>query len=337
MGMLANVYGEINQQHRRSARTREHVDRRAIAKYRGAFDRLTSVAATPCHAHCTGCGALGVPASVGAREDSSTQMRGPCPHCGVNAWVDLTEDDAVRNLAQIEAYDLDTLDPGRRIREWTLRIGGAVFMGGLCLAAAANSYSAIFSGLTLLVGMVAVLYFSLGLGRARTVRRRALPYRWSLPLSPKATVLARGERIDGSVSAGDDEPLRAPISGRPCVAYRVEVRWESAPRFTRPALVTQRSVALSVGERIIATESMRLDLPVQPVSVDPSRYEAVVEYLRSHGIVETDGTLEFSEAILEPGTAVTVRSAQPHGVIMTAAKPGRRALPARSMPALPSA
>ncbi|MCH9683314.1 MAG: hypothetical protein K0V04_17900 [Deltaproteobacteria bacterium] len=249
---------------------------------------------------------------------------GPCAHCGDQAWVDLTEDDATRTLAAIESYELETIDPNRRAREWMLRIGGAVLMSNLCYFAATASSDHLGAGffqiMMIVVGVIAVLYFALGLGRARRIERRELPYRWSLPLSPTATPAKGGHTVQGSVSARGDEPLTAPLTGRPCLAHVVVARRVDAPGNAPLGLVVQDSVDLVVDGHTIEHDAMRLDSPTQPITIDPARKATVSAFLRCHGILNTEHQWELAEAILEPGTVVRAQAATPHGFIVTPAR-----------------
>ncbi len=300
-------------------RRRDHVDRRQISKYRAAFDRRGDRASEPCHLSCTGCGAL-VPPTPHDPQRGDVAVQQPCPHCGSRAWVDLTEDEVTHALAEVEAYEHLTIDPGRRVRHWILRIGGAVTLGLMCFFAAANSPSGIFAFLTMLVGFVAVSFFLFGFGQATRVQQRSLPYRWALPLPPSTEAAKDGDRLSGPVSAAtDDEPLRAPLSGRSCVAYRVVVRRQDAPGNAVPALVAQHSRDLRVEERTVLAANVRLDLNTQPVSIDDDREATVAAYLRRHGIVEADGPWLLEEGILEDGAPVVVEAAQKRGAILRTA------------------
>lgn len=316
---FVNIYGEINQVRRALGRRRDHVDRRQIAKVRAAFDRRSDRAPEPCLLSCSGCGALSAPPSPDPHRGIAALRVDPCRYCGHDAWIDLTEDDATRSLAAVEAYEHHTIDPGRRIRHWTLRIGGATTIGLLCAFAAFYSYSFIFSTLTAMVGLVAVCFFSLGYGQATEVVKRSLPYRWSLPLPPTAAIARDGARIEGPVSAGDEELLRAPLSGRPCLAHRVVVRREDAPSNAVPALVTQQSRDLQVQGRTVLGSDVRIDLETHPVTVPQADQASVVAYLRRHGILESEGPWVLEEAVLEPGTSVVVAEAESRGAVLRAA------------------
>ncbi len=314
-----NVYGEINQQRRAMGRRRDHVDRRQLAKYRGAFDRRGDRARERCHLRCTSCGALVPPVAHDPRRADAAHDE-PCPHCGSRAWVDLTENEVTRSLAEVEAYEHGTIDRGRRIGHWLLRIGGAISLGTMCLLAAANSPSGIFAFLTLMVGLTAFTFFSLGFGHATKVEQRSLPYRWALPLPPSAEVADDAARLRGPVSmAADDEPLIAPLSGRPCVAYRVVVRREGAPGNAVPALVTQESRDLTVEGRTVLASNVRLDLDTQPFTVGDEQQATALAYLRRHGITEADGPWVLEEGRLETDTPVLVEEAERHGAILRVA------------------
>jgi len=291
---------------------RPHVDRRIVSKVRGAFDRSSARASEPCCWSCARCGALRPPPAVDPQRGDAGRVD-PCGQCGAHAWLDLTEDEAAQRLATIETYEHGTVDRGRRVGHWVLRIGGAATIGTLCFFAATNSYSFIFSSLTGLTGVMAVCYFLLGYGNPMMVEHRALPYRWALPLSPSVAAATSGDRLEGPVSSRAAEPLRAPLSGRPCLGYRVVVRRERAPGNAALALVAQQACDLEVQGRVVLGERVRLDLPTAPVTVSAEEHATALAYLRRHGILEEDGPWVLEEGRIEAGDAVVVAQAQGRG------------------------
>ena len=296
-------------------RRREHVDRRVVSKYREAFDRTTGRAAQPCHLACGACGALKPPAATDPHRDGDARQD-PCPHCGGRAWIDLAEDAAVRNLAVVEAYEHGTIDRGRRFRGWTVRLGGSLAMAALWFFTVLNSYSAIFSGLTTLVVLIAIPYFLLGFGHATRVEKRKLPYRWALPLPPTTGVMKNGAQVSGTASSRDGRTLVAPLSGRPCLGYVVEVHREAAPSNATPALLAQQAVDLQIGERWVAAARMRMDVPTNPVEITDAQRETAAAYLRQMGILENEGPWILREGILQAGDTVTVKAAKGGGTIL---------------------
>lgn len=314
--MNIGVYNEVNIQHRSMGRRREHVDRRVVSKYREAFDRSSGRADQPCHLACGDCGALMPPPAADPHRDGDVRQD-PCRHCGGRAWIDLAQDEAVRSLAVIEAYEHGTIDRGRRLGGWTVRIGGSLAMAALWFFTVLNSYSAIFSALTTLLVLLAIPYFLLGFGHATRVEKRKLPYRWALPLPPTAGADKDGAKLSGKASSRDGRTLVAPLSGRPCLGFVVEVRREAAPGHAAPALLAQDAVDLQVGERWVAGARMRMDIPTTAVDITDAQRETATAYLRQMGILENEGPWVLREGILEAGDDVTVNTAQGGGTILT--------------------
>lgn len=119
--------------------------------------------------------------------------------------------------------------------------------------------------------------------------------------------------------AANDELLIAPLSGRPCVAYRIVVRRHRAPGNAVPALVTQVSRDLMVEGRKVLANNVRLDLSTQPITVDDEQQATALAYLRRHGITEADGPWVLEEGRLEADTPVLVEAAKRRGAILRVA------------------
>ena len=310
------LYQEINQQHRAMGRLKKRIDRRLVAKAREAFDRSSDRAHELCYLSCAGCGHLIAPRPVDPNRDGSALI-GPCRHCNTRVWLDLTEDEAARQLAAVESYEVQTTDLGKHAGSWTIRIGGALTMLAICFFAITNSYSAIFSGLTAILCVLAVPYFLFGYGHATKMERRELPYRWALPLPPVRTVDDSKPRIVGLAHATEDATRRAPFSGRSCLGYRVMVQRADQPMMAVPSLVAQDAVDLEVDGQRIAADHTRLDLPLAEVTLDPEHRDEAVRYLRRVGIFETDGEWRFFEAVLCAGQRVAVAPARGGGAILS--------------------
>lgn len=299
-------------------RRREHVDRRAITKYYAAFDRTGDRAEIACRLICASCGHLVAP-PVADPHRATKALVPPCSHCQSNAWLDLAEDEQAERLCAVEAYEVATVDRGRRARNWIVRIGGAASMMVIWFFTVTNSYSAIFSGLTTLLTVLAVPFFLLGFGHHTRTAARKLPYRWALPLPPTAKPTKRGASIRGPVGAASRARVTAPLSGRTCLGYRVLVRRESAPSNAAPGLLVQRTVDLVVDGTPVHAKRVRLDLDGQAVEVPDGRATQVNAWLREHGIIEAEGPWILEEAILEENTPVVAEAAITGGALLRAA------------------
>ncbi|MBA2661044.1 MAG: hypothetical protein H0U74_02020 [Bradymonadaceae bacterium] len=106
--------------------------------------------------------------------------------------------------------------------------------------------------------------------------------------------------------------LKAPISGRECIAYQVCVLFDT-PGDARPAqwaLQEQRNLSVRLGDTIeVSQNSFYLESPVEEVQQRDESIEsceATKEFLRQRGLFNTDGEFHFFEAILELGDEVNV-------------------------------
>lgn len=243
----------------------------------------------------------------------------PCRHCGAKTWLDLTEDDVATRLATVQSYEVQTVSRTRRAVSWTIRIGGAVIVAVACIAAISDSPSAIFSGLTSLVGIMAVPFFLLGYGRATKVEARELPYRWALPLPPTTVAAKDGVQARGPAVATSEDRVVAPFSGTACVGYRITVRQANAPSNAAVALCSQQAVDLRVDGIAVHADRTRLDLRVSEVSVTDARQADVRAFLRRHGLMQAHGPWICAEALLLEDDLVVVAQAERGGAILTRA------------------
>ena len=118
-------------------------------------------------------------------------------------------------------------------------------------------------------------------------------------------------RENGRVSATGvvralDETLTAPLSGRPCVAYRTRVWSSSQPTgvgYAYRETIQLRPFVIDLGDEeiIIDGERAMFGIPPQKLPRDPEREAS---FLARHALAH--GRARFSEVVLELGAHVTV-------------------------------
>lgn len=159
----------------------------------------------------------------------------------------------------------------------------------------------------------------LGEALARVQRQARVRALRSLPVTPIFAV-AEGARvrIDGEVLL-DGPPLCAPLSGRPCAAYRATIEYHD-PRCRRCVVREERTDALVVRDRFGGEVRVRASgrwlvdpeatLRLGVSFVAPSR--RVGRFLRRHGLVPHPSlggapyAERLSEAVLRPHDRVTL-------------------------------
>ena len=146
----------------------------------------------------------------------------------------------------------------------------------------------------------------------RTIERRRAHYALrDIPPLMRATADGTIARITGTIVAG--QTLVAPITGRPCVAYRARVapRGALANRAPFGPLEELQLAPFTIDNVHVESANTRFDLP--PARLRPSveqrdRYDAFLykyRLWRHHTMWGKYGP-EFEEIILEPGARVTV-------------------------------
>jgi hypothetical protein len=253
------------------------------------LDRVHERLALPCPSLCLRCGYLEPPARPGdpMRTVLGVPAAGACRHCGAREWADLADVSTSESTREVERYEALT-------RTWPR------YAANLVLATIATSAGLASLGMGTGLG-VSTFALATGAG-ARAARsitallrgRRRTPWRWRVPaLSHReGAVIARGE-VHG------DEILRAPLSGRAALAWRVEARYDDRPR-APIALIEQSCGALQIGTVVLEQEPT---IGVRTESVTLA--SDADDYLRSRGLDPCDA-LRLREAIVEPGAAMTL-------------------------------
>lgn len=264
--------------------------------------------AFPCLYLCTDCGRLVDPPATDPNRSLPDAGPRACPACGETGLADLRHTPTATALCELEQDE-------RRSRVGVLGwLAAAVVSAALVAAAVGLALGAVLdheghAGLraALIVGPLALIAVPALLPVLRGLRpnqRRDRPRRWRMAGPAHGRTRRRGR---GRVSG--DETLRAPLSGRPCLAYEVAVRDDPRrrARLSTWRLVEQRNAALRVDDFTVEPDEAILE-PRRSVTYAgsvasfPSR---VRNYLRMRGFVETE-TVHVYETRLEAGAPCTL-------------------------------
>jgi hypothetical protein len=293
---------------------REAVRRAARAGLIVHVDRM----AIDCAMMCTGCGWLRWPEDPTAGDpqrrtpaSSDTPM---CPHCGSRAWLDLQHVPTWDALQQVERYEADA----RRGRPIGIAGGvAAVALVGVAALAAVIA-SPVLAGV---LGVCAIGGFSFAARAIAAVPapRRLVPRRWSMVVPPRGVtnVVARDRVVT-------DARLRAPLSGRECVAYEVAVRNDDDISADWPtwSLVEQRNAAFAIAGERVGADDVLLELDRERSTAEG---EAVQNYLSARGIDPHAPDLVLYETIVEPGATMELRrAAKGNFILVTPARAAAR-------------
>lgn len=272
---------------------------------------------------CTACGYLEVAADMAwiardpLRSEGGADPRdAPCRHCGAREWADLGDAATISALRHVDAAEAPTRMSAsmRALRQvWAVTRGVSGIAIGAALVVALLTSTLASGGLLIVLypGVVALTIVVVAtvvdaFREVRDTRPAPMPARWRLALPEARTPLAAvngGARADGPL-------LRAPLTGRACLAYELGIRIDDdagAPASTW-LLIEQRSTAFVVGEHRYPPDSVRLDLPrtrVEPTALDEDRVGGI---MRARGFLTTDTTLALFESIVPDAALLDVRS-----------------------------
>lgn len=247
-----------------------------------------------CAQLCLACGWLEPPSPGGdpMRSDPAQEQRHACPRCGTRNWADLRAIETASALVASEAMELE-LREGLRVAPWLVLFSPALF--GAALVGIWYEVPTLF-GIT---ALATALIFTAHYGRTvmhalQTPRRTA--WRWH---APSRCVRAGRVRMRGTVTG--DRALRSPLLGRPCIAWRVEVRYRH-DRGDAFALVEQAAATLACDGTALAREP---SLAIAGTEI-ASELPHVRRWLEIRGIDPND-VASLTEAVLDDGTAVSLR------------------------------
>ena len=177
----------------------------------------------PCASLCSACGYLREPTAAGGyRTAAHEERRGGCPACGDDGWVDLRSEDVMLALSENESFAMDQTVGGWAMQSLSVVVLGSagVFLGSMLALLFLSTGTLVPAGLTMIAtGLAAVAILRRLYELGRPPRARSLPMRWRYALpSPQPP------QLDGTSAVLRGEPIFAPLSGRPCLAYDIGVR-----------------------------------------------------------------------------------------------------------------
>ena len=273
---------------------------------------------------CIACGWLEVPADMAwsardplRHEGGVDPKSAPCPHCGAREWADLGDATTITALRHVDLTEAPTRASAgmRRLRRaWAVTRGLSGIAISAALVVGLVTSTIVRGGLWVLLypGLVALAIVVVAtvvdaVREVRDARAAPMPVRWRLALPARSPLAA----ASGSVHA-QGPLLRAPLTGRSCVAYELGIRTDDdagAPESTW-LLLEQRSTAFAVGREHYPPDSVRLDLSrtkVEPTALDEDRLGAIV---RARGFLTTDTTLALFESIVPDAARIEVQPTQ---------------------------
>ena len=247
-----------------------------------------------------------------------SELQGACPACTHTAWIDLDNWAVAERLREVEEAARQNPVPAVRwrIRGASLAIGALVGVGlatGLALAevvaAGAASLAGVGAGAT---GAATVLTHALGrrrLGWSIMARRVQDPTRWRMPVPFAEDPAGKFFKRSVGAAVATEGVLRAPFTGRPCVAYVVAVLFDFPSDAWPPtwALREMRSCVFSVDGREVGKDRAMLTAPTELVEQPVMSEEEKRRFLRERGLFLADGRFDLYEAIVGVNEQVELR------------------------------
>lgn len=274
---------------------------------------------------CTACGFLELPADMAWHARDPLRSEGgvdpreaACRHCGARDWADLGDGATIAALRHVDAAEAPTrASAGIRTlrRAWavtrgvsSLAIGAALVVGLVTSTIATGGLLVVMYPMLVGLAIVVVAIVVDAIRDVRDDRPAPAPARWHLALPD-----ARAPLVQHAGTAHATGPLlRAPLTGRPCVAYELGIRTDDDPGAPEATwlLLEQRSTAFSVGEARYPPDSVRLDLVRTRVEPDALEDDRAGDIVRARGFLTTDTTLALFESIVPDATRIEVAPVQ---------------------------
>lgn len=247
-----------------------------------------------------------------------SEAEGACPACTHTAWIDLDNWTLAEGLREIEEAARQNPVPAVRwrIRGASLAIGalvGAACTTGLAMAGlvavGAASLAGVGAGAT---GAATVLTHAVGrrqLGWSIMARRVQDPTRWRMPVPFADDPAGKFFKRSVGPALATEGLLRAPFTGRPCVAYEVAVLFDHPTDAWPPtwALREMRSCVFTVDGREVGKDGAMLTAPTELIEQPVMSEEEKRRFLRERGLFLADGRFDLYEAIVGPNEQVELR------------------------------
>lgn len=271
-----------------------------------------------CYALCMACGHLVEPPSAGSpmrREPTPGPDMRECPACGTRGLADLRHTPTAYSLSALERDEPNF--PVLRALGFVASLAALVLLGGPVFLDILDRPGAVdqwFRG-ALLLGMLVLLV--IGFLPSRRVKLddagagAGRPRRWRLAGAGQALgSLPWGARpVRGRVRSEGGELLRAPLSGRPCVAYEVAVRSDDDPSASMSSwtLLEQDNVDFHVGEVEVERGGALLSLTRRLAwrGVLGKQEAHVKRFMRMRGLLDVEEVYVY-ETIVAAGDSCSV-------------------------------
>jgi hypothetical protein len=242
---------------------------------------------------CTDCGALHDPRVDDPMRRDASVNAGSCTQCS-GGLADLSHVPTVYIQREVDSAEVGARKSAlwRGLR-WAAAGTGALLglgLAGLCV-------------LSIVLFPLAPAMLWVGIAWARYAQpgpRRLMPNRWRLPGGSNT---ASWFRPTDAVPVLDAEPLRAPLTGRPCVAYEVGVRQTAGPNapLNQWLSLEQRNAPMRLDGSHHAKDSVRLALARQELTRDEIVLDdaGLARFLRERGFLPSDELVFYETVVVE--------------------------------------
>lgn len=246
-----------------------------------------------------------------------------CASCGQREWIDLQHIDTSESLREYE--EKRRMEPARLYKfiSWVLAVATFALLTWWI-----GSWTS--PPIPVLPALMLALFAALGIGFAlpRPVSVLLLrwtpspPRRWRLPLG--LTQSRPEESLSIRLKAAKDERLFAPFSQRPCLAYRLAVRFDTPGDARPPEWVLHEAdcVALQLDGQTVEGSRVLPELELEAQAETPLSDEELSVLLRRRGLFAADGEYLFFEAIVRNGDKVEVLGALEGSGVVFIHEPG---------------
>lgn len=294
---------------RASAKPRRREYLTALRRETAKFGRDADLVEFDCMLLCTICGHLSEPRVGDPMRTEASFGPSSCAMCSAPGLLDLRQTELVHSLSALESTDVNPS------RAWAIGkifgmvgvAGGLALLGSkmlLTLGSLAGGF--LVAGLAVIGTALIARAASSMLGPAS--RRRSLPRRWRWPRTSKRRGSKPHRRVGGRAETSA-ELLRAPLSGRSCVAYEVAVRDDddATGELSSWRLIEQDNVGFRVGELEVAAGEalLRVRRELLGAGTIGSKDDATRRYLRMRGLLDSED-VHIYETIVAPDSACTI-------------------------------